>query len=131
MSEDDKLDRREFLQRAGMIGAAVVGGSQFLSACDKGGGGSQKGQSGSGGQQGGGEGAGELDCTDTSGLSESEIKTRESLKYVDETPKPDKTCDNCRLYEKPESEGKCGGCTVVPGPVHPKGYCNSWQKMKG
>lgn len=146
MSDDEKLDRRQFFKRAGMLGAAVAGGAQFLAACDKGGsgggGGSQASSGsdktgGSGGQKGGGGskdkggGSGELSCTDTSGLSDSEMTTRKSLNYVDQSEKKGEYCSNCRLYKKPKKEGECGGCSVVPGPIHPDGWCSSWQKMKG
>ena len=142
MSDEQKLDRREFFKRAGILGAAVAGGAQLLAACDKGGGGggggqapSEQGSGGSGSKEGGGKAGGsdkggELSCTDTSGLSDQEKKTRESLNYVDHTEKEGKRCDNCRLYEPPENEGECAGCQVVPGPIHPDGYCTSWQKKK-
>lgn len=132
MSDDDKkLNRREFLVRAGMLGAAATGVGMYA-GCDKGGSGGQKsgGNKGGGGSKGGGKGGGggELSCTDTSGLSESEIKTREQLKYVDKSDKPDKDCANCQLYQPPEKEGECGGCQSVPGPIHPDGYCTAWVK---
>lgn len=146
MSDDEELDRRQFFKRAGMLGAAVAGGAQFLAGCDRGGGGGSGGgkasadkqkqkTGGSGGQKGGskdkGGGSEELSCTDTSGLSDSDIKTRKSLNYVDKSEKEGENCANCRLYEKPKNEGECGGCSVVPGPIHPDGWCSSWQKMKG
>lgn len=132
MSDDEsKLNRREFLVRAGMIGAAATGVGMYA-GCDKGGGGGQKsGGSKSGGKGGsdkGGGGGSELSCTDTSGLKESQIKTRKSLEYVDKSPKSDKNCENCQLYQPPENEGECGGCQSVPGPIHPKGYCTAWVK---
>ena len=98
MSDDGKLNRREFLWRAGMIGAAAAGGSTLLSGCKKGGGGAEKKEApeksaGTTDEKKAAQkekAGGEFSCTDTSGLSESEIKTRESLKYVDRTEKPDK-----------------------------------------
>lgn len=138
MSDDGKLNRREFLWRAGMIGALAAGGGRYLAGCKKGGGGAEKKAEPEKEKTAEKEKAekkektaqkgGELDCTDTSGLSESEIKTREQLKYIDKSDKPDKTCANCNLYELPEKEGTCGGCSVVPGPINPAGYCNSWVK---
>lgn len=72
-----------------------------------------------------------LDCTDVSGLTEAEKTTRQSLAYVDQSPNPAKLCANCNLF-LPASDGGCGGCTVVKGPIHPNGYCNSWvQKAAG
>lgn len=147
--ENEKLSRREFLWRASVIGAAAAGGAGFLSSCKKGGGGggaekekksesepkeepeSKPKEKEGGGSEKTAQKGGDLDCTDTSGLKDSEIKTRESLKYVDKSTKPDKTCANCNLYEAPDSEGSCGGCSVVPGPINPAGYCNSWVKKSG
>ncbi|MGM0559415.1 MAG: high-potential iron-sulfur protein [Myxococcota bacterium] len=68
----------------------------------------------------------ELDCTDTEGLSKAEIKVRESLKYTDESPKPDQFCDNCALWKPADSENSCGGCQIMAGPIHPKGWCTAW-----
>lgn len=129
--EDEKLDRREFLRRAGYAGLITVGVGQVGAACDKGGSGgggseSSGGSEKSGGSKKGGGGGDELSCTDTSGLSEDEINLREKHGYVDKTEKPDQRCDNCNLYQKPDKEGTCGGCTLVPGPIHPKGWCEQW-----
>ncbi|MBW2629495.1 MAG: high-potential iron-sulfur protein [Deltaproteobacteria bacterium] len=35
------------------------------------------------------------------------------------------SCSNCAFY-KVGKENQCGGCTLVKGPIHPLGYCNSW-----
>jgi high potential iron-sulfur protein len=67
----------------------------------------------------------ELSCTDTSGLSPMDVQMRTSLGYVDKSPQPEKLCSNC-LHYKPAAENQCGGCAILKGPVHPKGYCNSW-----
>ena len=130
---DDKLNRREFFQRAAVLGAVAAGAGSFLSACKKGGDGgaqggakAEKGATAEKGGGGGAGGAGDLSCTDTSGLSDQQIKVRESLKYVDSSPKPAQTCDNCQLYKEPEKAGTCGGCQTVPGPIHPKGWCTAW-----
>lgn len=137
MSEEEKLSRREFLWRAGMIGAVAAGGSQFLAACEKGGGGSEK-PGGAGAEKSAGQekakaekGGGEFSCTDTSGLSESAIKMREQQEYVDKSPNEDKNCSNCQLYQPAEKEGTCGGCASLKGPIHPDGYCNLWVKKAG
>jgi hypothetical protein len=68
----------------------------------------------------------ELDCTDTEALSRSEIRVRESLKYTDESPKSDQFCDNCALWKPAKSENECGGCQIMAGPIHPKGWCTAW-----
>jgi hypothetical protein len=70
-------------------------------------------------------------CTDTTGLTPEELKTREALAYVDRTTDPNKTCSNCQLFEPAAEKQTCGGCTLVRGPFHPQGYCNSWVSMAG
>ena len=29
-------------------------------------------------------------------------------------------------HYKAGGKNECGGCTLVKGPIHPQGYCNSW-----
>lgn len=113
---DEMQSRRGFFKDVAILGAAAAGSAWALSACK-------------GGGEEGGEAAAGLDCTDTSGLTEQEITTRMNSKYVDETPIAGKVCDNCIQWEPPKEEGTCGGCKVIAGPVHPKGYCNLWAKM--
>lgn len=112
------------------MGAVAAGAGSFLAACKPQDGGEAKGGGeAAGGEAKGGEAAGgELSCTDTAGLSEQQIKVRESLNYVDETPKPEQLCSNCQLYKEPEKPGTCGGCQTVPGPIHPDGWCSAWVK---
>jgi hypothetical protein len=50
----------------------------------------------------------------------------ETLKYVPVSTEEGKRCDNCKFWE-PAPEGEiCGGCTLIKGPINPKGYCTSW-----
>lgn len=65
-------------------------------------------------------------CPEQASLTEQEKAIRSSLKYVDQTPIAQRTCDNCKLYTLPSESSICGGCKVVPGPIHPKGYCAAW-----
>lgn len=97
----DLLTRREAL-RGGLSIAAGAAGLMVL-GCDK----------------------KELSCTDTAGLSAQELQTRSSLGYVDVTPDPAKPCETCQFYVAAAPD-KCGGCSVVKGPIHPRGYCKSW-----
>lgn len=96
-----KVSRRLALYQSLAFGAAA-GSALFGVACKK-----------------------ELACTDTTGLAPMDVQMRTSLGYVDRSPQPAKTCDNCLQY-KAAGENQCGGCNVLKGPVHPKGYCNSW-----
>lgn len=106
MSEQT-LDRRQFLARAAVLGLAAAGLPTLLSACKSGGG-------------------GELSCIDTSGLTEAQIQTRQSLHYVEASPRRDQTCANCAQYVAPAQQGNCGTCQIVPGPINPAGRCDNW-----
>lgn len=131
MESDDQnhVSRRRFLQSLGLVGAVGASGS-LLAACggsDSSNGGST--ESGSGGEGGAGATA---DCSDLSSLSDAQKKQRKqmvtSLKYKKESPKPNKNCGNCQLYQKKKFGSGCGGCQLFPGPVAQNGYCTSWQK---
>jgi hypothetical protein len=63
-------------------------------------------------------------CSDRESLNEEQKSVRASLKYVDSSPMTDRTCKNCKLYFAAES--LCGGCKIIPGQVHPEGYCIAW-----
>ncbi len=68
----------------------------------------------------------DLSCTDTTGLSEQQIQTRTALKYTDDAPTAKQVCENCQNYQPATDPNACGQCTVVPGPVHPQGWCTAW-----
>lgn len=101
-----KINRRQFLERAALLGAGLGAGALMI-GCQSGGGG------------------GGLTCTDTSGLAEADIQLRNTSAYTDSSPEAGKHCSNCSLYTA-GAEGECGSCTVLKGPVHPDGYCNLW-----
>lgn len=65
-------------------------------------------------------------CSDQDRLTEQDRGIRASLKYEDGSPIRHRTCDNCKLYTQALPKASCGGCRVVPGPIHPKGYCTAW-----
>ncbi len=115
---DSILNRRRFIQRITVLGAATVGAG-YLTACGP----------GEGGGEGEGEGGGEtaaLDCTDVSALDESQVAVRTSLEYVEMSETEGENCTNCQQYQVPDTEGSCGTCLVVPGPINPEGWCSSW-----
>ncbi len=62
-------------------------------------------------------------CTDVSKLTEAEKSTRTTLGYEDFSREAGKTCMKCSQYTDPPAADQCGGCKVLPGPVHPNGYC--------
>ncbi len=47
--------------------------------------------------------------------------SQKSVKYQD-SPKGDARCDNCALFEAPDS------CKTVEGPVSPQGWCMVYAK---
>lgn len=97
------LTRREMLGHG--VRLAVVGATPaLLSACTK----------------------PELHCEDVSGLREDDVALREQLEYRDVSPHGEsKSCENCAFYLSGK-KNECGRCTLVKGPIHPLGYCNSW-----
>lgn len=68
----------------------------------------------------------DLACDDVSALTEAEVQARTNLNYVDVSPKPGEYCNNCSFWVEGESATSCGGCTVIKGPIAPKGYCITW-----
>jgi hypothetical protein len=68
-------------------------------------------------------------CTDLTGLTADEVAMRRELEYVDVATDQRQTCSNCGLYVVPTGAARCGGCRLVRGPFHPKGYCNAWAPL--
>lgn len=97
------LSRREMLGRT--VHLAVVGSIPvLLHACTK----------------------PEFRCNDVSGLGSADLALRTQLEYQDRsTHGEQKNCSNCAFY-KAGDKNQCGVCTLVRGPIHPLGYCNSW-----
>jgi len=102
MRESD-ISRRELLAQT--VYLAVIGSAPLLlNACTK----------------------SEFHCDDLTGLDESEIELRSQLEYRDVSPYgQEKSCSRCAFY-KGGKPNECGRCTLVSGPIHPLGYCNSW-----
>jgi len=68
----------------------------------------------------------ELHCEDVSGLSEEDLALRTQLQYRDLSPHGEnKNCKRCTFYLTAKKDD-CGRCTLIKGPIHPLGYCNSW-----
>lgn len=55
-------------------------------------------------------------------LAPEDSKLRETLKYTDRSPDPQKLCNGCQQY-LPNTDADCGGCKLLKGPIHPAGYC--------
>jgi len=97
------LSRREMLGHS--VRLAVIGSAPILlNACTK----------------------PEFHCEDVSALSEDDAELRSALEYRDRSPHGEKkNCGACAFY-KAGGKNECGQCTLVKGPIHPLGYCNSW-----
>lgn len=68
----------------------------------------------------------EFSCQDAGDLSEEDTRLRETLDYRDRSPHGEaKNCRNCAFFIDHGNQ-QCGRCTLVKGPIHPLGYCNSW-----
>ncbi len=127
MSDKKLLNRRQFLQRAALLGAATVGAGTILAGCEP----ADPQVDDQADPAEGPEGAApdDFSCDDQealAGLSDDEITRRENHEYTDQTETPDQTCDNCLHWEEPTAGENCGGCAVLPGPFHPDGWCNLW-----
>jgi len=99
---DDKMSRRDVIQKSAALGAFAVFGA---TACSK---------------------PAALVCTDTAGLAPADVSVRTALAYVDLSTEPGKTCSVCQQYIAPPQAGSCGTCKVVKGPINPNGNCKSF-----
>jgi len=132
----NEISRKDFLKRLSMVGAIGIGSSSLLAAC---GGGKKEGASQSemkssaqsSTAESGAQATAEADpCTDISSLSDAQKKMRKSLQYTGHSPYADKRCDNCNFYTPAKDGSSCGSCSVVAGPINPKGHCTSWVKKQ-
>ena len=122
------IDRREFIQRAGLwvlAGTAATGAGVLLGGCGEG----QKQAEELGGKPKeiiDAAARGVDPCDDLSALSSAEIEVRENFEYAPRSEDPDEICANCEFWTEPRGASPCGGCTLMKGPINPKGYCISW-----
>ncbi len=101
---DTKLSRRQALRQGAELGAAVLLGA---TACSK-------------------STPKVLMCTDTTGLSASDIQIRDTLlAYVEVSATPGKTCSTCQQFI-PGLPDACGTCKIIKGPINPGGNCKSY-----
>jgi hypothetical protein len=105
-----EISRKDFLKKLPLLGIAVFSGGILLQKCSN-------------------SKTDEDLCSDVSKLTQDEIQTRQEFGYVAKSPYPEKLCDNCELWIKPEEGKFCGGCEIMEGPIHPKGYCTAWAAM--
>jgi hypothetical protein len=123
------VSRRGFIQKISALGLASLGASAVLAGC-----GSDD-SSDSASDDASTTASADLECDDLSGLTDTEKKRRaaqvDALNYVDQTENPDQNCANCLFYQQPTGGSECGKCQLFPGPVHPNGWCSTWQAKAG
>lgn len=136
-----KMDRKDFIKKAGFLSITTLSGSALLSAC--GGGGSESASSTTENQSPPQENSAEpmtesapaqqspvqaADCSEyNQNLTEADMQTRQALQYVEQTENPEQNCKNCRFWVEEKFDGPCGGCQLIAnGAVTPQGWCASW-----
>ena len=105
--------RREFINKCLNTGGLFFGVALFFDSCNTN-------KSNDSGKK---QSTSEDPCDDLSGVSEEELKKRQSLGYVSKSPVPGSFCGNCSLYIPPTNEDSCGGCLLFKGPVDAEGHC--------
>ena len=126
--------RRKFIAKFGLLSLSALSATTLLQACSNGGDGATE-SSGSPSpapahtpSAAAVEVAEDIDCsTYNQNLSEVDLKTRESLGYIDESEKSDQNCTNCRFYKPARFKGDCGGCVLFAnGAVAAGAWCKTW-----
>jgi uncharacterized paraquat-inducible protein A len=51
---------------------------------------------------------------------------RSSLHYTTAASDPAQMCSGCAFFSQEAASQPCGKCTIMSGPVNPKGHCDSW-----
>jgi hypothetical protein len=100
---EDTFSRRELLRDATALGALAVFGR---AACSK--------------------KAAPLACTDTSALGPADLGVRAALAYSDISTEAGRSCQNCQQFVAPATDGTCGTCKLLKGPINPAGNCKSF-----
>jgi hypothetical protein len=74
-----------------------------------------------------------IDCsTYNENLSPTDLKTRESLGYIEQSEKADQNCSNCRFYNPAKFKGDCGACQLFAnGAVASGAWCKTWAVKEG
>jgi hypothetical protein len=72
-----------------------------------------------------------LSCTDTSRLSSAELTLRTTLGYSEQSTEVARQCRACLQFVAAPTEGQCGTCKIVKGPINPSGNCKSFVARPG
>lgn len=136
----EKVSRKAFLKRTGLLGFGLISGMAGLSACGSGENEQQNNtistppepsgssSSSSTTPSSSAESVPEVDCSKyNENLSEAAQELRNNLGYVSKSPKPQQHCQNCQFWQPDKYPDACGGCQLFPdGAVNPAGWCQSW-----
>jgi hypothetical protein len=117
---EEKITRKEFFKQLSMMGAAILAAGSLFHNCE------------SSGKKESAEVKSDTvqdPCGDLSGLTTEEKSVRDEFEYAAKSLNPQEVCDNCALWIEPEGDAKCGGCQIMKGPIHPKGYCTAWVEI--
>ncbi|CAG4989829.1 hypothetical protein DYBT9275_00390 [Dyadobacter sp. CECT 9275] len=114
------VDRRNFFKKSFFSGSVLLTSGVLLSACNST-------ESKKEAKQDDKQAKPSADpCNDFSGISDTDLKAREKLGYVKESPIADSKCSNCQLYLPQKDTPACGKCQLFKGPVLATGYCTYW-----
>ena len=118
----DRMNRRQFVKRAGVWGLAGVA-AVYLPGCGK-----DEAEELAAKPHNAIQAAKEAadPCNDLSQLTPNEQVTRTTFKYQPVAKDPTKLCVTCNFWIPDPKGGLCGTCTLVKGPIHPKASCMSW-----
>jgi len=113
-----EYSRRKFMNKCLHTGSLFFGGALLLNSCNT----NEPGRK----EEGRKQGTPADPCNDLSGVSDEEIRKRQSLGYATKSPIQENYCGNCGLYIPPGTENSCGGCLLFKGPVYKEGHCAQW-----
>ena len=66
-------------------------------------------------------------CADPNKMTSAQESVRRTLKYVEKSPDPSKTCSDCTFFHAAIEPGGCGKCEMFDlEPANPGGHCDSW-----
>ena len=66
-------------------------------------------------------------CADPNKMTSAQESVRRTLKYVEASADPAKTCKDCVFFQAGPEAGGCGSCEMFDlAPANPGGHCDSW-----
>lgn len=65
-------------------------------------------------------------CNETQALEADDRSARSALSYADRAADISKCCKGCTQWVAPGTDGSCGGCKLLKGPIHPDGSCKAF-----